>query len=508
MGKGFVVSLKGENDSIMYHLNDSTATVPLFLHRNSLRVHTRPFLHHVSPVVVDHMPLRQSWRSPSNLLDRRLDELALPKHGTKLDKWTRLEKRENELVRERKSQAAIDAALEAGLEGRLRDAAIQMSDPREPSSTEKEVHELTHLLPQPWCERCVKGRGMENPHKRVTIERAESTLHVIAVDFCFIKTSGIAPGVTADEGATCLVLLDVDTGYMKAVPAAGRTVTDCLIEGGKRFVEQFFQRRVRLRCAGEPATLAYGGKLKELLAESVVLERTLRHDSRRNPSERAVRTLEEQVKVMPLNFEERTGSELLANSRLWPWLVRHAGWVDARLRVNTNGATPYQDACDSTYTSELLPFGELVLFRLPLPHTRRTNQNRTIYRGDSGCDKGFWCGLDEDNAHIIVTESGLEIARTVRILLPSERAGCFFAGTCEGDAMGWTGLVRRGRPPKLTLETLTMAETGETLRSGGSRRERDHLQTVRHRDPPRHFLDCQRGFEKWLQPCDMPSDCK
>ena len=41
----------------------------------------------------DDMPLRLSSRSPLKLLDRRLDELALPQ-GTKLDRWTRLEKRE------------------------------------------------------------------------------------------------------------------------------------------------------------------------------------------------------------------------------------------------------------------------------------------------------------------------------------------------------------------------------------------------------------------------------
>ena len=46
----------------------------------------------------------------------------------------------------------------------------------------------------------------------MTFEGAESTLPVVALDFCLIKTSGIVPGVTADEGATCLVLLDVDTG--------------------------------------------------------------------------------------------------------------------------------------------------------------------------------------------------------------------------------------------------------------------------------------------------------
>ena len=56
-----------------------------------------------------------------------------------------------------------------------------MSDTCEPSNTEREVHELTHLPPQPWREQCVKGRSTENPHKRVTFERAESTVPVISV---------------------------------------------------------------------------------------------------------------------------------------------------------------------------------------------------------------------------------------------------------------------------------------------------------------------------------------
>ena len=190
--------------------------------------------------------------------------------------------------------------------------------------------------------------------------------------------------------------------------------------------------------------------------------------SQANPAERAIRTLDEQVKVLQLDFEQRSGTELLANSCLWPWLIRHAG-LDARFRVKTNGATPYQDAYDSTYSSELLPFGELVLFRVPLPHTRRTNQNRTIYRGDSGWDKGFWCGrLDEDNAHIIVTENGREIARTVRRLPLSQRVDVSLLKRVKRLPWDGQGLVRRGRPPKLVLPEPSMVETGETPRTGAS----------------------------------------
>ena len=88
----------GENDSIMYRHRYPTTTVPLFLHKYSLRIRADPVVHHVSPVMEDDMPVRLSGQSPLSLLDRRVDELALPRHGTKLDKWTRVEKRENEFI--------------------------------------------------------------------------------------------------------------------------------------------------------------------------------------------------------------------------------------------------------------------------------------------------------------------------------------------------------------------------------------------------------------------------
>ena len=255
---------------------------------------------------------------------------------------------------------------------------------------------------------------------------------------------------------------------MKAVPAAGKTVTDCLVEGGRRFVEQFFRRRVRLRCDGEPATFAHGARVKELLPESVVLERTPQHDSQANPAERAIRTLEEQVKVLLLDFEKRTGTELLANSCLWPWMIRHSRWLDARFRAKTNGRHIRMHTTAHTHLS----FFCLVNWYCSVFHSLTPDaQIRTgqIYRGDSGRDKGFWCGrLDEDNAHIIVTATGREIARTARRLPLSQRVDVSFLKRVKGLPWDGQGLVRRGRPAKLVLPEPSMAETGETVRTGGS----------------------------------------
>ena len=101
-----------------------------------------------------------------------------------------------------------------------------MSDSRNPSNTEmgsSRAH--TVCLHSRGASSASTERGTENPHKRVTFGRAESALPVIACNFYFVKTSGMVTCVTADEGATCMVVLDVDTGHMKAVLVAGKSVT-------------------------------------------------------------------------------------------------------------------------------------------------------------------------------------------------------------------------------------------------------------------------------------------
>ena len=92
-------------------------TVRLFLHKNSLRIHARPLIHHVRLFAEDDSPVRLSSRSPTNLLNRRLDKVPLREHFTKRDKWTPVEQRENDLSRGRKAQAAHDAERTVGPDG-------------------------------------------------------------------------------------------------------------------------------------------------------------------------------------------------------------------------------------------------------------------------------------------------------------------------------------------------------------------------------------------------------
>ena len=129
----------------MPHRNDPTTTVPLVLHKNSLHIRPRPLAHHVRLVAAEDIPVRLSTRSPTDLLDHGLDELAVPNHGTKLNKRTLVEQRENELLRVREAQAAHGAVRMVGPDGRRMELTIPLTEPREPSKTEPKVHELPHL---------------------------------------------------------------------------------------------------------------------------------------------------------------------------------------------------------------------------------------------------------------------------------------------------------------------------------------------------------------------------
>ena len=59
----------------------------------------------------------------------------------------------------------------------------KMQDPKMPTRTEIEEHNLAHLPFRSWCRHCVRGRGKELPHKRVGERGEMPELHV---DMCFL----------------------------------------------------------------------------------------------------------------------------------------------------------------------------------------------------------------------------------------------------------------------------------------------------------------------------------
>ena len=68
----------------------------------------------------------------------------------------------------------------------------KIADPIMPSESEVAEHMKTHLPFRNWCRHCVRGRGTEMPHQRVTGERELPEIHF---DFAFLGDEG-HPGET------------------------------------------------------------------------------------------------------------------------------------------------------------------------------------------------------------------------------------------------------------------------------------------------------------------------
>ena len=55
--------------------------------------------------------------------------------------------------------------------------------PKGPSKQEREEHELTHMPYRSWCKHCVRGRGINNPHKKREGEREEDEVTRICMGY-------------------------------------------------------------------------------------------------------------------------------------------------------------------------------------------------------------------------------------------------------------------------------------------------------------------------------------
>ena len=139
--------------------------------------------------------------------------------------------------------------------------------PRMPSKAERQVRELTHFPYQPWCLRCIAGRGRDDYHlsdKHASRQEGKAEMPVISMDFCFSRgDEEVDVEVKEDlriyqgdlRGGTCLVVTD---DWSHAVlcaptPGEGRAHLKFMAEQVMRLIGSLGYSRVILKGDGEPS---------------------------------------------------------------------------------------------------------------------------------------------------------------------------------------------------------------------------------------------------------------
>ena len=121
---------------------------------------------------------------------------------------------------------------------------------------------------------------------------------------------------------------------------------------------------VTLRGDQEPAKALLQDIARRRGAMRTVLEYSLVADSRGNGhAERAVRSVEEQIRLQKLALEERLGQSVKITHPVMGWLIEYAVDVLNKCQVGADGFSAFERLKGKSCRTELKPFGSRIMFR-------------------------------------------------------------------------------------------------------------------------------------------------
>ena len=232
-------------------------------------------------------------------------------------------------------------------------------DPRRPTQTEIEEHERTHLPYRNWCPICVRAKGRDLDHRKATEQ--ERGLSEYSFDYCF-------PGDELGCKLTVLVGRERVTGTYSAttVPMKG-SIGRFTVEKMMDVIDEVGDSKQTIIMKTDQENSA------KMLIEDIVQEReegrTIVEESPTGSSgsngvvERAVQSIEGQIRVVLLALEHRIGRQIDPQEPIVAFMPEYAAYVLNRLEVGRDGKTAYERARGKKATVVGLEFGEKLLWR-------------------------------------------------------------------------------------------------------------------------------------------------
>ena len=296
-------------------------------------------------------------------------------------------------------------------------SARRIAQPRLPSETERREHELTHCPYRSWCEHCVRGQGSEYHHSTVTGAAADDEIPRVILDYCFFTedASRVAndhgESIDADTSLTALVMKETLCGSVWAYALKSKSVSgdpwiaDQLVDDMRTV--GLANERVLVKSDQEASIvdLQLGIAKRREYADYGVgtgIENSKVGDSNSNGKiERAIRDVGNLVRTLRSALETKIGAKLNLSMAVIPWLIRHAAYIITRCRVRSHGKTSLQLLKGRVSLTELLPFAEVVLFKIP-----KTGDAVGSFEDRWG--SGVWLGSTiRDGMHLVGTAAGV-----------------------------------------------------------------------------------------------------
>ena len=309
-------------------------------------------------------------------------------------------------------------------EAEVEEEAVEAQAPRAaraphvPSQREIDEHDFTHCPYRAWCEHCVRGQAKDDAHRTVTGVYADSSVVRVSMDYCFLtedvkgKETEHKEEVKANVSMTVLVMSETLCRSIWAYAVRSKGATEAWM------VEQIVEdletiglsnERIILKADQESSiTDVHQAVAKLRKGQGSAIEQSRVGDSNSNGRiERAIQDLKGLIRTLRSALEAKIGSKIQLSDPIVPWIVRHAAHIINVSRVREDGRTAWQKMKGRRSNTKMLPFGEVVLFKIPKTQKR-------IGSFEDRWEEGCWIGVvPRSGEHLVAATAGVYKVSTI-----------------------------------------------------------------------------------------------
>ena len=286
------------------------------------------------------------------------------------------------------------------------------------SEQEYKDHMMTHLPFRSWCDHCVAGKSRVDSHPLREARKCKGEVPRFCVDYCFLgralkgempKTAeALKEPLDAEDGQRpILVMVDQETGATFSYLVT-KGVNNYAVHVMSEALKFAGRQRVLIMSDGEPAIRALIDTVARQAGKETQVQHAPKetHGPSNGAAERAILEVARQARTLVHALETRyPGYQLKGDSEVFPWVIRHSGWLITRFLIKADGRTPYERLKGREYKGEIVDPLETVHYKIDKDTRGKLDAQTSI---------GIWLGktLSADE-HVIGTPQGIRKCRSV-----------------------------------------------------------------------------------------------
>jgi hypothetical protein len=309
--------------------------------------------------------------------------------------------------------------------------------PGEPTAQEIEVHRATHVPFRAWCEDCVFGKAVDEPHRK-SKSKDEEGANMVMIDYGFmteapktwtqeeeLKVAHLSEEAEAaandqeirQKGLPILVVKHRRSKYITAHMVPRKGGHPYSVKRLSQDIDQIIgAKSITLKSDQEKAILKLKNLVKlECQCDIRCEESPVAQSQSNGDAEATIRRVQGQTRTMLSALVRRYGDEARELTLHLPWIVRHAAALMNRFQIGEDGMTAHRRLRGKKFNRAMVEFGECIWYLKP--------GSKGKFKRESRWGNGIFLGIREESGEYIVgTEEGTIKCGTCRRKgLPEDR---------------------------------------------------------------------------------------